>query len=73
MVIVSQVRDMAPSHLVLFPLLLFSWHCIFFQEHCLELAANGILNYVKCHEFTKGCPEKHYFSNDIYKCKYPIS
>ncbi|XP_052678992.1 putative ankyrin repeat protein RF_0381 isoform X2 [Crassostrea angulata] len=43
------------------------------KEHCLELASNGVLNYVKCHEFTKGCPENHYFSNEIYKYPFCLS
>lgn len=38
--------------------------------NCLELAANGILNHVKCQNFTSGCPDKPYFSNEIYR--YPV-
>lgn len=43
------------------------------KENCLELASNGVLNYVKCHEFTKGCPENYYFSNEIYKYPFCLS
>lgn len=35
--------------------------------NCLELAANGILNHVKCQNFTLGCPDKPYLSDEIYR------
>lgn len=35
----------------------------------MELAANGILNQVSCETFEDGCPKKHYFSDEMYKCK----
>lgn len=42
-----------------------------FKGNCLELAANGILNQVYCNDtFEDGCPQDHYFSNEMYKCKY---
>ncbi|XP_061179351.1 uncharacterized protein LOC133187976 [Saccostrea echinata] len=34
--------------------------------NCVELAADGILNHVKCQNFTNGCPEKPYYSNELY-------
>nr|XP_034316015.1 ankyrin-2-like [Crassostrea gigas] len=38
--------------------------------HCLELAASGILNQVPCtNTFDDGCPENHFFSDEIFK--YP--
>lgn len=43
---------------------------MFHLGNCLELAANGILNHVKCHNFTLGCPDKPYLSDEIYRCKY---
>lgn len=39
-------------------------------ENCLELAASGILNYVKCQNCNGECPNKPYFSDEIYK--YPV-
>lgn len=43
----------------------------YFKGNCLELAANGILNQVYCNDtFEDGCPQDHYFSNEMYKCKY---
>ncbi|XP_062604915.1 uncharacterized protein LOC134266712, partial [Saccostrea cucullata] len=41
----------------------------FQKGNCLELAYTGILNHVKCGHFIYGCPEKDYFSNEIYR--YP--
>lgn len=41
-----------------------------FKGNCLELAANGILNQVYCNDtFEVGCPQAHYFSDEMYKCK----
>ncbi|XP_062590628.1 uncharacterized protein LOC134252223 [Saccostrea cucullata] len=34
---------------------------------CLYLTNSGYLNQVRCADFTHGCPEKPYFSNEIYK------
>lgn len=39
------------------------------EGNCLELAASGILNHVKCRNFIWGCPSDPYFSNEIQK--YP--
>lgn len=40
----------------------------FEKGNCLELAANGILNQVYCNEtFEDGCPQNHYFSDEMYK------
>lgn len=40
----------------------------FEKGNCLELAANGILNQVYCNDtFEDGCPQDHYFSNEMYK------
>nr|XP_022301467.1 ankyrin repeat domain-containing protein 50-like [Crassostrea virginica] len=33
---------------------------------CLELADTGYLNNVNCENFTVGCPDTHYLSNEIY-------
>ncbi|XP_062620858.1 uncharacterized protein LOC134282465 [Saccostrea cucullata] len=41
----------------------------FQKGNCLELAYTGILNHVKCGHFSYGCPDKDYFSNEIYQ--YP--
>ncbi|XP_062620857.1 uncharacterized protein LOC134282464 [Saccostrea cucullata] len=38
----------------------------FQKGNCLELAYTGILNHVKCGNFSYGCPEKDFFSNEIY-------
>lgn len=39
--------------------------------NCIELAGQGILNQVPCNSsFPSGCPQKHYFSNDIIN--YPL-
>lgn len=41
--------------------------------HCLELAVNGILNEVPCtNTFEEGCPENHFFSDEIFNCKSPL-
>jgi hypothetical protein len=42
---------------------------IYIEGNCLELAADGILNHVKCGNFSFGCPEEDFPSNEIYKCK----
>ncbi|XP_062599921.1 uncharacterized protein LOC134261501 [Saccostrea cucullata] len=34
---------------------------------CLYLTNSGYLNQVSCADFTHGCPEKPYFSNEIFK------
>ncbi|XP_062599376.1 putative ankyrin repeat protein RF_0381 [Saccostrea cucullata] len=34
---------------------------------CLYLTNSGYLNQVRCTDFSHGCPEKPYFSNEIYK------
>lgn len=47
-------------------------HVFFHSGNCLELAANGILNHAKCKYFTWGCPDKPYFSDKIYNCKYNV-
>lgn len=40
----------------------------FEKGNCLELAANGILNQVYCNDtFEDGCPQAHYFSDEMYK------
>lgn len=39
------------------------------KGNCLELAADGILNQVKCHNFTWGCPDIPYLSDRLYN--YP--
>ncbi|XP_062610256.1 uncharacterized protein LOC134272038 [Saccostrea cucullata] len=38
----------------------------FQKGNCLELAYTGILNHVKCGNFSYGCPEKDFFSNEMY-------
>lgn len=40
------------------------------EGNCLELISYGVLNHVKCNNFTWGCPEKPYLSNEIYV--YPV-
>lgn len=40
-----------------------------FIGNCLELAGNGILNQVSCKTFSSGCPDRFFFSNELYKCK----
>lgn len=39
------------------------------KGNCLELAASGILNHVKCRNFIWGCPNDPYLSDEIHK--YP--
>ncbi|XP_061179348.1 uncharacterized protein LOC133187972 [Saccostrea echinata] len=42
----------------------------FEKGNCLELAADGILNHYPCeNSFPCGCPDRFFFSNEIYK--YP--
>lgn len=45
----------------------------YFIGNCLELADIGILNHVNCKNFTGGCPDSHYFSDEIYRCMYNVS
>lgn len=40
------------------------------EGNCLELAAKGILHQVKCDNFSRGCPEQPYLSDEIYR--YPV-
>nr|XP_034305662.1 uncharacterized protein LOC105333873 [Crassostrea gigas] len=40
------------------------------KGNCVELAYNGVLNNVKCENFTEGCPDSPYLSDEIYK--YPV-
>lgn len=37
------------------------------KGNCIELAASGILNHVKCGNFISGCPNEPYLSDEIYK------
>lgn len=37
------------------------------KGNCLQLQQTSILNYVSCYTFSGGCPDKFYFSNDIFK------
>lgn len=39
----------------------------FEKGNCLELAGNGILNQVSCKTFSSGCPDRFFFSNELYK------
>ncbi|XP_062610258.1 serine/threonine-protein phosphatase 6 regulatory ankyrin repeat subunit B-like isoform X2 [Saccostrea cucullata] len=41
----------------------------FQKGNCLELAYTGILNHVKCKNFSFGCPDQDYNSNELYN--YP--
>ncbi|XP_061178979.1 serine/threonine-protein phosphatase 6 regulatory ankyrin repeat subunit A-like isoform X2 [Saccostrea echinata] len=41
----------------------------FQKGNCLELAYTGILNHVKCRNFTFGCPDEDYNSDELYR--YP--
>lgn len=38
----------------------------FEKGNCLELAGNGILNQVPCSTFSSGCPDRFFFSNELY-------
>lgn len=46
------------------------WTVFVLLGNCVELAYNGVLNNVKCENFTEGCPDSPYLSDEIYKCKY---
>nr|XP_022298472.1 uncharacterized protein LOC111107519 isoform X2 [Crassostrea virginica] len=47
---------------------LLGYKILFKEGNCLELAANGILNHVRCNTtFACGCPDKYYYGNEIYK------
>ena len=37
---------------------------------CLELEYPGYLDNVNCEQFTAGCPDTYYLSNEIYNCEY---
>lgn len=37
------------------------------KGNCLQLQQTSNLNYVSCDTFSGGCPDKFYFSNDIFK------
>lgn len=39
----------------------------FEKGNCLELAGSGILNQVSCKHFSSGCPDRFFFSNELYK------
>lgn len=42
-----------------------------YTGNCLELAARGSLNQVPCNmTFSSGCPDKFFFSPDLYRCMY---
>lgn len=43
-----------------------------FQGNCLELGAYGVLNQVKCENFTGGSPVSPYLSDVIYRCMFMI-
>lgn len=42
------------------------------QGNCLELGAYGVLNQVKCENFTGGSPVGPYLSDEIYRCMFMI-
>ena len=45
----------------------------FFSGNCLELAARGFLNQVPCNlTFSSGCPDKFFYSPELYKCMYNL-
>lgn len=39
-------------------------------DNCLKLDDSGTLQPTECKQFKHGCPNKFYFSNTVWQCKY---
>lgn len=41
----------------------------FFKGNCPIVTEKGFLHWDPCNESLPGCPDNHYLSNEVYKCK----